>query len=288
MNRKAAKRSAFSSNDLDKHKYLAGEDLDYRPDFVEQTRFEYSPFGKFFNRGLKEEDKKYGLLKRLKNIEGKNKEQLKVIKDKTGLKSKIDLSDGDLTSEVVAFIKEIKSIEENVDCDKLSFTGGNKKVCGLDSFKTFEKLIKDIHNKNMTIDETEIKQNKFAEKIDEFRAYSARGSKYIDLKESVSKNVEIFHNAWEKIVYRFKNKILPLSKKDDSGDQGPSIFGTPTQKRFDNFLKQIEEEQKNIDTELVNKYFSYQKPDEMSQDLFESKNKVDNLDKVVLIHKNFD
>ena len=36
---------------------------------------------RFFNRGLKEEVKKEGLLKRLKNIVGKNEEQLKAIKD---------------------------------------------------------------------------------------------------------------------------------------------------------------------------------------------------------------
>ena len=32
-----------------------------------------------------------------------------------------------LTSEAVALIKEIKSIADNVDYDKLSFAGGNKK-----------------------------------------------------------------------------------------------------------------------------------------------------------------
>ena len=36
---------------------------------------------KFFNKRLKEEGKNEGLLKRLKNIEGKNKERLKAIKD---------------------------------------------------------------------------------------------------------------------------------------------------------------------------------------------------------------
>ena len=86
-------------------------------------------------------------------------------------------------------IKEIKNIEENVDYDKLSFTSGNKKVYGRESLKTFEKFIKDIRNKNMTRDEAEVKQNKFAEKLDNLRAYPARGSKYIDLKESVPKNV---------------------------------------------------------------------------------------------------
>ena len=39
-----------------------------------------SPLGKVFNKGIDESDKKEGLLKRLKNIEGKNKEQLDEIK----------------------------------------------------------------------------------------------------------------------------------------------------------------------------------------------------------------
>ena len=38
--------------------------------------------GKIFNKGLDEKDEKDGLLKRLKNIEGKNEEQLEVIKEK--------------------------------------------------------------------------------------------------------------------------------------------------------------------------------------------------------------
>ena len=79
-------------------------------------------------------------------------------------------------------IKEIKSIEENVDFDKLSFTGSNKKVYGLDRFKIFEKLIKSVRNKSMTIDEAEVKQKKFTEKLDDLRAYPVRESEYIDLK----------------------------------------------------------------------------------------------------------
>ena len=108
-------------------------------------------------------------------------------------------------------IKEIKSVEENVDYQKLSFLGRNNKVDGLDSFKIFEKLIKDIHNKTMTTDKAEIKQNKFAEKFDELRTYPTRRPKYIVLKKSVSKNVKNFYDGWEKIVYGFKNGILPLS-----------------------------------------------------------------------------
>ena len=51
---KTAKISAFSSNDLDKYEYLIGEDLDFKLSTVEQARFEYSPLGKIFNKGLKE------------------------------------------------------------------------------------------------------------------------------------------------------------------------------------------------------------------------------------------
>ena len=58
LRRKAAKISALSSNKLDKYEYLAGEDLDLKPSTVEQAKFEYSPLGRAFNRGLKDEDKK--------------------------------------------------------------------------------------------------------------------------------------------------------------------------------------------------------------------------------------
>ena len=68
---------------LDKYEYLTGEDLDYNPSTVEQAKFDYSPLSKFFNKGLKEEDKKEGLLKRLNCIEDKSKGQLQAIKDNT-------------------------------------------------------------------------------------------------------------------------------------------------------------------------------------------------------------
>ena len=51
LDRKAAKISAFSSNNLDKYEYLTGEDLGLKPSTIEQTKFEYSPLGKIFNKG---------------------------------------------------------------------------------------------------------------------------------------------------------------------------------------------------------------------------------------------
>ena len=72
LDRKAAKISALSSNNLDKYEYLTGEDLGLKPSTIEQARFEYSPLGKIFNKGLREDDKK-GLFERLKYIENAQK-----------------------------------------------------------------------------------------------------------------------------------------------------------------------------------------------------------------------
>ena len=83
LDRKTAKISALSSKDLDKYEYLTDEDLGHKPSTVEQATFEFSPLDKIFNKGLdKDRDKKEGLLKRLKNLEGKNEEQLKTLKIK--------------------------------------------------------------------------------------------------------------------------------------------------------------------------------------------------------------
>ena len=76
LDRKAAKISGLSPNNFDKYKYLIGKDLGLKPSTGEQVKFEYSTLNRFFNKGLKEEEKKDGLLKRLKNIEGKNEELL--------------------------------------------------------------------------------------------------------------------------------------------------------------------------------------------------------------------
>ena len=81
LDRKAAKISALSSNNLDKYEYLTGEDLGLKPITIEQTKFEYTPLGKIFNEALSKDDQKEGLFKRWKNIKDTNLTQLEAIKD---------------------------------------------------------------------------------------------------------------------------------------------------------------------------------------------------------------
>ena len=80
LDRKAVKISALSSNNLDKYEYLTGEDLGLKPSTVEQAKFEYSPLGKSFNKGLDKDDKKERLLKKLENIKDKMKSSYKQLK----------------------------------------------------------------------------------------------------------------------------------------------------------------------------------------------------------------
>ena len=61
LDRGAAKISALSSGELEKYEYLTGEDLVYKPDVIKKAKFEYSPLGKVFNKGLDESDKNKGL-----------------------------------------------------------------------------------------------------------------------------------------------------------------------------------------------------------------------------------
>ena len=72
LDRQAAKISALSSDELEKYEYLTGENLGYKPDVVQKAKFEYSTLGQVFNKGFDTSDKKEGLLKKLKNILGRN------------------------------------------------------------------------------------------------------------------------------------------------------------------------------------------------------------------------
>ena len=47
-----AEVSAFSSGDLNKYEFLKRIDLNYKPNALDKTRFEFSPLGKTFSTGL--------------------------------------------------------------------------------------------------------------------------------------------------------------------------------------------------------------------------------------------
>ena len=115
LDRLAAKVFAFSSNDLRKYDYLTGKDLGYKPSVVELAKFDYSPLGKTFNKGLTEEDKKEELLKSFKKIGSKNGELLKVFSAANKLvrllKMKVTLI-ANLSTLFTGFTETLKNLTE--------------------------------------------------------------------------------------------------------------------------------------------------------------------------------
>ena len=95
---------------MDKYEYLTGEDLGLKPSTVEQAKFEYSPLGKIFNKGLDKDDQKEGLFKRLKNIEDKNEELLKAKNKTENIKEVTDFVNEPLSLEAKELIEEIRVI----------------------------------------------------------------------------------------------------------------------------------------------------------------------------------
>ena len=68
---------------------------------------------KIFNKGLSEDDKKEGILKRLKNIEDKNETPLEVkIKANENIEEVTNFVDQPLNFEAKESIKEIKNIQK--------------------------------------------------------------------------------------------------------------------------------------------------------------------------------
>ena len=130
LDREVAKISALSSKNLDKYELLNGEDLGLKPNTVEQSKLEYFPLGKVFNKGLSKEDKKEGLFIRLDNIKDKNEELINTLSanNKASKNKKYTKSDVLMYNTKYSFIK-LKNID---DIKKLS----------LDS--TFN-LMKDYH-----------------------------------------------------------------------------------------------------------------------------------------------
>ena len=104
--------SAYSSDNLSKYEYLTKKDLKYKPDAFEQAKFEYSPLDKVFTDGLDKSDKNEGLLKRLKNIEDRNNNQLLAIKNilRSAIKGE---NNGEVMMMLMMNIKKFKILSKN-------------------------------------------------------------------------------------------------------------------------------------------------------------------------------
>ena len=240
LDREAAKISALSSNNLDKYELLTGEDLGLKPSTIEETKFEYSPLGKIFNKGLSEEDKKERILKGLKNMKDKNKEIINIFSatNKASKNGKFTKSDA-LTYNTKYSFLNLKNID---DIKKLSLDSmfnlmkDHHKKLGLINLKPRSR-----ENKNKILEVSiragniynklyNIYKSKYNKKID---SLSAKNKKKLDYKQ-----LKISSDYW----YLSDEEQEEQEKQD--------------KKPFD-----LEETiDAHINEEMFQKYFKLQKP----------------------------
>ena len=136
---------------MDKHEYLTREDLGLKPSTAEQGKFEYSPLGKIFHKGLDKDDQKQGLFKRLNNIEDKNEEQLKLLSNANKTSSHIKNESDYNYDNNFAFYKFYRDFQNFKDRSLES---------KYNDISKFYKTLNEFRNHKANTDETQQHKNK--------------------------------------------------------------------------------------------------------------------------------
>ena len=149
-------------------------------------------------------------MKRLKNIEDKNEELLKVKNKSEYIKEVTDFIDQPLGFEAKNLIEENKVLQKDVDYRKLKIRGGNSVDYDFSDYKTFKELFRDLYYKKITIDEVEVKQYEFDTIINSLENYNPRNNKYVEAKNKLLNNVKKNYEGREKITEGFKNEVFSV------------------------------------------------------------------------------
>ena len=257
LDREAAKISAMSSNNLDKYEYLTGEDLGLKPSTVEQAKFEYSPLGKIFNKGLSEEDKKEGILKRLENIKDKNDELLNTFNTTNKINKTPKINN---QSKILIYSTQY-------------------------SFAKFRN-IDDI--KELSLDSMHKKLSDFHKKFTRFKVVAPRTKDKKILKNKVLSNAR---NLYNDLYYIYKDKynkeinslntenIKKLDYKKlrltDDYQYSSEEEQKETKTDMNKYSKYIAKEETDINEELFMKHFYFQRPSDMLKNL----NQINDIEK---------
>ena len=222
LDRKAAKISALSSYNFDKYEYLTGQDLSLKPSSIERAKFEYSPLGKIFNKGLSEDDKKEGLFKRIKNIEGKNEVQLQAIKDQREkqLREIKNIKKNNVlkvideirrkNDEANKILPDINKIDETLDNAELLCTKTDGTKYGFNRFLFPIKFIEKIHKYEIILDEAKNNQTELGILINKLNNdYNPNIPKKVKGKSNLLTSARKLLDVKKDIIDFFEKGIFP-------------------------------------------------------------------------------
>ena len=169
--------------------------------------------GKVFTKGLeKEEDKKEGLLKRHKNIEGKNEEQLKLLKDqseKQPIITKVKNPNFNnisfrnfLDAKLMKVFNEIRDQDENIDYSRLNYIGSSKKYTfNFGNFMSLGNLAENIYNGNVSLDAAKSEQRRMENVLEHFIHYNPVKTVYKNQRANILLNPREFYKGRKPYVF---------------------------------------------------------------------------------------
>ena len=198
------------------------EDLGYKISVIEQARFEYSPLGKIFNNRLTEEDKKEGLLKRLRIIEVKNEEQLKAIEDQrkkqldaiknieTDWKSSETSFFSELSPEANKIVRWAKKEKKNtIDSEILVCVKTDGTIFNFSIFKNSLEFASNIYHEGKTsFKDANISQYRIFSLLNDLKEFNLKNLNKIKSKEEILINAEKLYNNRNNVIKTFEDGVF--------------------------------------------------------------------------------
>ena len=99
------------------------------------------------------------------------------------------------------------------------------------------------------------------------KAFAPRDNNYVEAKNKLVNNVENFYKGREKIIRGFKNGVFPVYydkheefRKEDEEEQEEQ---KSIEVDYKTLIKQITDEETDINNELFKEYFKFQRPSDM-------------------------
>ena len=203
LDRTNAEISTYSSGDLPKYEYLTKKDLKYKPEAFEQANFEYSPLGKVFTDGLDKSDKNEGLLKRFKNIEDRNSNQLLAIKNILRPATKGENNGG------FRSVDDVNDEYENMQDFQQTLI--DKNILDINVVGKFDNIVdkwKQTKDKNIVYKNVDTKVN--TKKFDIYKIFEHYLNKNIDYnrRDMIEKSIKNGIRIYQKRPCKDKNKSV--------------------------------------------------------------------------------
>ena len=183
---------------------------------------------------LKEDDKKEGLFKRLKNIEDKNEKQLKAIKyhgkkqldtDSKSLKSIGYFSQ--LSTKAKELIEKNKKEKNDIDSEKFVCVKTDGTIFNFNKFKNSLDLASNIYRNKELLKNAENKKHNIKILLNKLRKYNPTNPKKIKDKEETLSVAEKLLNNKQEVIDAFKTGIFSdidaFQVKEESKEESQKI-----------------------------------------------------------------